>query len=168
MTLERSGFNPGHLVLELTESAVMSNPVHALQVLEGLRKSGVGLSIDDFGTGYSSLAYLKKLPVTEIKVDRSFVRDMAKDNGDESIIRAVVALAQHRELSVVAEGVEDKATYDLLGELNCGMVQGYYVARPMPFEQYLTWMGASDWRPHQGHTGGPAHAERRNMGLARK
>jgi predicted signal transduction protein with EAL and GGDEF domain len=145
--LDRWSFDPAYLILELTESAVMSDPAHAMLILKRLREMGLGLSIDDFGTGYSSLAYLKELPVTEIKVDRSFVRDMAKDSGDQAIIRAVVALAQNRHLSVVAEGVEDKVTYDLLRGLNCGMVQGYYVARPMPVQDFLNWLESSDWRP---------------------
>jgi len=145
--LERWSFDPAHLILELTESAVMSDPAFAMQILKRLREMGLGLSIDDFGTGYSSLAYLKQLPVTEIKVDRSFVRDLANDVGDQAIIRAVVALAQDRQLSVVAEGVEDLATYNLLKELNCGMTQGYYVARPMPVQDYFKWLEASEWRP---------------------
>ena len=145
--LERWSFDPAHLILELTESAVMSDPVHAMQILRRLRDIGLGLSIDDFGTGYSSLAYLKELPVTEIKVDRSFVRDMAKDTGDQAILRAVVALAQDRQLSVVAEGVEDLPTYNLLKELNCGMAQGYYIAKPMPVQDYYTWLESSSWRP---------------------
>lgn len=145
--LDRWSFDPAHLVLELTESAVMSDPAFAMQILKRLREMGLGLSIDDFGTGYSSLAYLKQLPVTEIKVDRSFVRDLAKDIGDQAIIRAVVALAQDRQLTVVAEGVEDLATYNLLKELNCGMAQGYYVARPMPVQDYAKWLESSIWRP---------------------
>ncbi len=144
--LDRWAFDPSHLILELTESAVMSDPDYAMQTLKRLRELGPGLSIDDFGTGYSSLAYLKQLPVTEIKVDRSFVRELAKDVGDQAIIRAVVALAQNRQLSVVAEGVEDAVTYELLKQLHCDMVQGYYVARPMPIQEFMPWLESSSWR----------------------
>lgn len=147
--LERWHFDPGYLVLELTESAVMSDPESACGVLERLRQFGVGLSIDDFGTGHSSLAYVKRLPVTEIKVDRAFVRDVAKDDGDESIVRAVIALAGHRDLAVVAEGVEDLDAYERLCALGCGMAQGYFIARPMPAEAYLEWLAAGEWQPRQ-------------------
>ncbi len=145
--LERWHFDPASLVLEITESAVMADPERAIQVLGKLREYGVGLSIDDFGTGYSSLAYVKRLPVTEIKVDRSFVRDVATDAGDASIIRAVVELARHQALIVVAEGVEDQDTYNRLQALGCGMAQGYFIARPMPAETYIDWLASSGWQP---------------------
>lgn len=151
--LARWRFDPSALVLELTESAVMSDPERAIQVLGRLREYGVGLSIDDFGTGYSSLAYVKRLPVTEIKVDRSFVREIATDSGDASIIRAVVELARHRALTVVAEGVEDADAYARLRALGCGMAQGYFIARPMPAESYIDWLETSGRLPHE-HSGG--------------
>jgi len=139
----------------MRESAVMSDPERAIDALGRLRQYGVGLSIDDFGTGYSSLAYVKRLPVTEIKVDRSFVRDVATDTGDASIVRAVVALARHRELAVVAEGVEDRDAYECLQDLGCGMAQGYFIARPMPAEAYMDWLAAGTWQPRQcSATGG--------------
>lgn len=152
--LTRWHFDPAALVLELTESAVMADPERAIQVLGQLREYGIGLSIDDFGTGYSSLAYVKRLPVTEIKVDRSFVRDVATDTGDASIIRAVVELARHRALTVVAEGVEDEEAYARLRALGCGVAQGYYIARPMPADSYIDWLEASDRLPQRQHTGG--------------
>lgn len=152
--LERWHFDPAYLVLELTESAVMSDPERAIDVLGRLRQYGVGLSIDDFGTGYSSLAYVKRLPVTEIKVDRSFVRDVATDTGDASIVRAVVALARHRELAVVAEGVEDRDAYECLQDLGCGMAQGYFIARPMPAEAYMEWLATGTWQPRQRSAAG--------------
>lgn len=152
--LEHWRFDPAYLVLELTESAVMSDPERAIGVLGRLRQYGVGLSIDDFGTGYSSLAYVKRLPVTEIKVDRSFVRDVATDPGDASIVRAVVALARHRALAVVAEGVEDGDAYARLKELGCGMAQGYFIARPMPADAYLEWLASGTWQPLQRSAAG--------------
>lgn len=144
--LARWQFDPAALVLELTESAVMADPERTIEVLEQLRAHGVGLSIDDFGTGHSSLAYVKRLPVTEIKVDRSFVRDVASDTGDAAIIRAVVELARHRALDVVAEGVEDAQTYARLQSLGCGTAQGYFIACPMPAESCVDWLDASDRR----------------------
>ncbi len=143
--LARWRFDPAALVLELTESAVMADPERAIQVLGQLRAHGVGLSIDDFGTGHSSLAYVKRLPVTEIKVDRSFVREVTSDAGDAAIIRAVVELARHRVLDVVAEGVEDEQTYARLQALGCGMAQGYFIACPMPAVSYADWLDASEW-----------------------
>lgn len=137
---------PSHLILELTESAMMSNPADALNVLEKLHAMGIGLSIDDFGTGYSSLTYIKKLPVSEIKIDKSFVHEMNENNGDEAIIRSVVVLAHYLKLSVVAEGVEDETTYDYLKEVGCSIAQGYYIAKPMPAVEYFKWLESNRWK----------------------
>jgi EAL domain-containing protein (putative c-di-GMP-specific phosphodiesterase class I) len=97
---------------------------------------------------------VKRLPVTEIKVDRSFVRDVATDPGDASIVRAVVALARHRALAVVAEGVEDGDAYERLQELGCGMAQGYFIARPMPADAYQDWLASGTWQPRQRSAAG--------------
>ena len=128
------------LVLELTEGSIMADPDFAIQILKVLDEMGVNISIDDFGTGYSSLAYLKKLPVDEIKIDRSFINELIRDANDAAIIDAVLVLANKMNLSVVAEGVEDKQTIDVLMQLGCGQAQGYYIAKPMPLEEFKSWL----------------------------
>ncbi len=133
------------LCLEITETAVMADPARALAALLSLREMGVKLSIDDFGTGYSSLSYLKQLPVNELKIDKSFVLGMAVDDNDAVIVRSTIDLAHNIGLTVVAEGVEDKATYDLLARLGCDIAQGYYISRPVPAEEFERWLLESDW-----------------------
>src|SRR5262249_48366651 len=123
---------PAHLLrLEITESAIMTDPARALTVLTALQRAGISLSIDDFGTGYSSMSYLKRLPVDELKIDRSFVLDMLHSDNDTVLVRSSIDLGHNLGLSVVAEGVEDQATADALAELGCDQVQGYHLARPM-------------------------------------
>ena len=134
---------PAHLVLEITESAVMRDPEYALEILWKLSSLGVKLSIDDFGTGYSSLAYLKRLPVNELKIDRAFVKDMVQDADDQVIVRTTIDLSHNLGLSVVAEGVEDQATVDALRELGCDEVQGYFYAKPMPIDELKAWLKQS-------------------------
>ncbi|MEQ6340773.1 MAG: EAL domain-containing protein [Gammaproteobacteria bacterium] len=133
------------LVLEITETAVMADTARALAALASLREMGVKLSIDDFGTGYSSLSYLKQLPVHELKIDKSFVLGMAVDDNDAVIVRSTIDLAHNIGLAVVAEGVEDKATYDLLTRLGCDVAQGYYISRPIPAEELERWLVESCW-----------------------
>ena len=128
------------LTLELTESAIVSDPFRAVAVLSQLRRMGVRLSIDDFGTGYSSLAYLKRLPVTEIKIDRSFVSNIAADQDDAAIVLSTIQLAESLRLDVVAEGVETAATFDTLAEFGCRRVQGYFLARPLPVAELEQWL----------------------------
>lgn len=131
---------PANLVLEITESAVMHDPEYALGILKQLSKLGIKLSIDDFGTGYSSLAYLKRLPVNELKIDRTFVKDMVHDEDDQVIVRTTVDLSHNLGLSVVAEGAEDQETVDALYKLGCDEVQGYFFARPMPIDELKNWL----------------------------
>lgn len=138
--LDKWSVPPEALILELTESSIMSDPEFAVSILTKLDAMGVTLSIDDFGTGHSSLAYVKELPVDEIKIDKSFIFGIKQDSNNEAIVRAVLVLAHHMNLTVVAEGVEDKETFDMLRELGCDIVQGYYFAKPMPYEQYITWL----------------------------
>ena len=133
----RSGVPPGALTLEITESGVMTDPEAAIAVLWGLRRIGVRLSVDDFGTGYSSLAYLKRLPVDEVKLDKSFVLNMTADPHDAAIVRSTIELAHNLGLQLVAEGVEDQETLELLAALGCDLVQGYHLARPMPADQLV-------------------------------
>ena len=132
---------PDCLLLEITESCLMSEPTRALETAVRLASTGVRLAIDDFGTGYSSLAYLKRLPVAELKIDKSFVGTMARDEGDATIVRSTIGLAHDLGLSVVAEGVEDQATWDLLGLLGCDVAQGYYLSQPTPASEFVQWLG---------------------------
>ena len=136
---------PASLILEVTEGAMMMNPKKSLEILNEFRQLGFGVSIDDFGTGYSSLAYLKNLPADEIKIDKSFVMNMANDKKDESIVKAAVDLAHTLGLKTVAEGVENKKTLDILSEMGCDYAQGYYMAKPMPCDDLILWIQDGEW-----------------------
>jgi predicted signal transduction protein with EAL and GGDEF domain len=131
------------LRLEVTESALMADPVRAAVVLHQLRALGVSVAIDDFGTGYSSLAYLERLPVDEIKIDRSFVRTIVERSGSNAIVRATLELAHALHLKVVGEGVEDERAWLMLKELGCEFAQGHLMAEPMPIGQLAEWLAAS-------------------------
>ncbi len=134
---------PAHLLdLEITETIIMTDPTRARRVLTELADMGVTLSIDDFGTGYSSLAYLRDLPVHQLKIDRTFVQDMGGDSDDEVIVRAVVDLAGNLGLRTIAEGVEDLGTWEQLSRLGCDSAQGYFLARPMAPEDFWAWVQA--------------------------
>ncbi len=141
--LQQTGFPTELLCLEITESAIMDDPVHALASLTRLHAMGVRLSIDDFGTGYSSLAYLKKLPVQELKIDRSFVMNLDADAGDEVIVRSTIELAHNMGLNVVAEGVENARVLQQLTELGCNEAQGYFFSRPLPAHEFSAWLKAA-------------------------
>jgi EAL domain-containing protein (putative c-di-GMP-specific phosphodiesterase class I) len=132
---------PAHLLdLEITETSIMTDPARARRVLTELAEMGVTLSIDDFGTGYSSLAYLRDLPVHQLKIDRTFVQDMGKDPDDAVIVKSVVDLARNLGLKTIAEGVEDADTWEQLRELGCDSAQGYFLARPMVADLFWGWM----------------------------
>jgi diguanylate cyclase (GGDEF)-like protein len=134
---------PGRLLtLEITESHLMSDPARTAEVLRRLSGLGIRLSIDDFGTGYSSLAYLKQLPVSEIKVDKSFVREIGHDDEDAAIVEAIIQLAHTLRLEVLAEGVEDERAQARLAGLGCDLLQGYHLARPMRAEQFARWLAS--------------------------
>jgi EAL domain-containing protein (putative c-di-GMP-specific phosphodiesterase class I) len=122
----------------------MADPARAVGLLHQLRDLGVRLSVDDFGTGYSSLSYLKRLPVHEVKIDRSFVTGLREQGEDVAIVRAIVDLGRHLGLEVVAEGVEDQATWDLLASMACDLVQGWHLARPMPTGELLPWLATRE------------------------
>jgi diguanylate cyclase (GGDEF)-like protein len=128
------------LRLELTESALMTDAAHSLAVLTRLAALGVGLSVDDFGTGYSSLAYLKRLPVDELKIDRAFVQHLAREEADAAIVGSTIGLGHSLGLRVVAEGVEDERSCELLRQWGCDVAQGYYLSRPIPAEALEQWM----------------------------
>jgi EAL domain-containing protein (putative c-di-GMP-specific phosphodiesterase class I) len=131
---------PAFIRMELTEGFLLADSGRSTGVLDGLSDVGVGLSIDDFGTGYSSLSHLKRLPIEEIKIDRSFVMQMHVDANDFMIVRATVDLGRHLGLRVVAEGVEDLATFDRLAEFGCDEAQGYYISKPMPAIEFTRWL----------------------------
>jgi diguanylate cyclase (GGDEF)-like protein len=130
----------GSLVLELTEDTLMADPEGALDVLAQLGELGIGLALDDFGTGYSSLAHLKRLPVQELKIDRSFVLDMVADAEDAVIVRSTVDLGRNLGLRVVAEGVETAAAYEQLAGYGCHAAQGYHLSRPLPARELAAWL----------------------------
>jgi len=141
-----SGFvAPAGIALELTESVVMAKPERTQHILERLSAMGFQLAIDDFGTGYSSLAYLGRLPVDEIKIDRSFVLKMSTSEGDRTIVQASIDLAHKFGKRVVAEGVEDTTTLRLLEEMGCDQAQGYLISRPLPAEHLARWL--ENWVP---------------------
>jgi len=120
----------------------MADPARAIALLHQLRALGVRLSVDDFGTGYSSLSYLKSLPVQEVKIDRSFIVGLTEQGEDVAIVRAIVDLGRHLGLEVVAEGVEDRATWELLASMGCDLVQGWHLARAMPVGELVPWLAA--------------------------
>ena len=143
--LKRCEVDSKRLSLELTESAVMANPTQAMEMLTKLHRMGVKISVDDFGTGYSSLAYLKKLPVSDIKIDKSFVKDMNRDSSDAVIVHSTIDLAHNMGLSVIAEGVESQEVLDMLIDLGCDVAQGYYFCKPQEAEKIKHWLLNSRW-----------------------
>ncbi len=147
--LTRWGIPAARLVIEITESSLMADAVHAMEVLGRLRAMGVGISIDDFGTGYSSLAYLKRLPVDELKIDKSFVAHMVNDDNDAAIVRSTIGLAHDLGISVVAEGIEDQDTWDLLASLGCDVAQGFFISRPLSAAALGCWLESTIWKPRK-------------------
>ena len=135
--LQRHALDPGHLTLEVTETTAMKNVEASLQLLNTLTAMGVKIAIDDFGTGYSSLLYLKRMPASELKIDRAFVRDLENNAEDAAIVSSIVALGRSLQLQVVAEGVETEAQRDFLDQLGCDLLQGYHLGKPMDPETFL-------------------------------
>jgi diguanylate cyclase (GGDEF)-like protein len=140
-----SGICPDQLQLEVTESAIMANPDQTLKNVTRMKNMGLRFSIDDFGTGYSSLAYLKQLPVDEIKIDKSFVMKMTTDQGDAVIVRSTIDLAHNLGLKVVAEGVENQETLRALVALGCDEAQGYYFSKPLQSAELIEWQKQRVW-----------------------
>jgi len=143
--LQSTGVAPDWMIFEITESTIMANPEHALEILNRLHKLGIRFSIDDFGIGYSSLTYLRKLPVETIKIDKSFVINMAKSQNDAVIVRSTIDLAHNLGLKTVAEGVENQEIWDRLTALGCDEAQGYHMGRPMPAGDLTRWLEESPW-----------------------
>jgi EAL domain-containing protein (putative c-di-GMP-specific phosphodiesterase class I) len=131
-TLKLSGIRPEMLKLELTESMVLNNVDDSIRKMEELKKLGVKFSLDDFGTGYSSLSYLSRLPVDQIKIDQSFVRDITTDPHDAAIVQTIIAMAENLGMEVIAEGVETEAQREFLELRGCRAYQGYLYAKPLP------------------------------------
>lgn len=134
--LDDAGLEPRYLEMELTESAVMSDPEQSIAILEQLSTMGVLVSVDDFGTGYSSMSYLRRFPIDKLKIDRLFIAEMERRPEDASIVRAIVSLAHSLRLKVVAEGVETPAQLDFLKSVGCDEYQGYYFSRPLPATEF--------------------------------
>jgi diguanylate cyclase (GGDEF)-like protein len=147
--LERHGCPARLITLEITESAVLDDPLRALANLQALRETGCALSIDDYGTGYSSLSYLRQIPVSEMKIDRSFVMHLLDNPNDEIIVRSTIELAHNMGLKVTAEGVETEAVLERLRALGCDLAQGYLISKPIPAAALEEWFRASHWA--RGH-----------------
>jgi len=150
--LRVAGLDPSYLTLEITESSIM-NTGRTVAAIDRLARLGVRLSIDDFGTGYSSLSYLQQLPVHEVKVDKSFVMSMSNNASDAAIVKSIVDLAHNLELKVVAEGVEDGASWQRLDRMGCDIAQGYYMSRPVPPDAFVQWIEA--WPERRTELFGP-------------
>jgi EAL domain-containing protein (putative c-di-GMP-specific phosphodiesterase class I) len=156
LTLRNSGFpvtverllgqwrvRPDRLVLEVTESAIIQDTARAVEIINRLHAIGVVVSIDDFGTGYTSLAYLRKLPVQELKIDKSFIKGLRTNSDDAIITRTIIELGHNLGLRVVAEGVEDSETFDMLDDLGCDVAQGYHMSRPVDAASLRGWLATS-------------------------
>ncbi len=141
--LKQYQVKPAQIVIEITEGQIMQEPDEVIEVLSNLGVMGLSLSIDDFGTGQASLTYLKELPVEKLKIDQSFVRDIASSEDDQLIVKATIELAHTLDLKVVAEGVESLAVFELLAEMNCDHVQGYYISHPLEAGQVASWFETS-------------------------
>jgi EAL domain-containing protein (putative c-di-GMP-specific phosphodiesterase class I) len=159
--LERHDADPAWLTLEITENAIMSDPERALETAGYINRLGIQLSIDDFGTGYSSFAYLKHLPVHELKIDKSFILDMDKDQEDAFIVNSIITLAHGLGLKVVAEGVETETAFRQLRSIECDLAQGYWISRPYPAETMPDWR--RDWQSRQDSLFNETHSMRLGM-----
>jgi diguanylate cyclase (GGDEF)-like protein/PAS domain S-box-containing protein len=146
--LDETGLAPENLELELTESLLLSNADVMFSVMRQLMTMGLSLAIDDFGTGYSSLSYLKQFPVSKLKIDRSFMRDVAVNADDAAIATAIISMAKSLNLKVIAEGVENEAQMSFLRERQCDEIQGYYFSKPLPAEEVAAKLRASYLEPH--------------------
>jgi EAL domain-containing protein (putative c-di-GMP-specific phosphodiesterase class I) len=144
-----AAIKPEWIMLEITEGSVMNDPESSLEIIERLHRMGYQFSIDDFGTGHSSLAYLKKMPLTELKIDKSFVVDIMNSENDATIVKATINLAHNLGLQVTAEGVENKEIMAKLKDYGCDVVQGYYLNEPLSVTDFNKWMNSSQWQVNQ-------------------
>jgi EAL domain-containing protein (putative c-di-GMP-specific phosphodiesterase class I) len=135
--LDEADVPASQLTLEVTESALIRSPAEAVSTLQDLRERGIRLAVDDYGTGQSTLSYLKHLPVHELKIDKSFVTSLADSKSDQILVRSTIDLAHELGLQVVAEGIEDQRTLDMLRDLGCDYAQGYFISKPITPEQLL-------------------------------
>ena len=158
--LVQTGADASRVVLEVTESGAMKDLAATLKMMEQLRVLGIRFSIDDFGTGYSSLAHLKRLPVDEVKIDRSFIKELEAQRDDDVIVRSTINLGHALNLKVVAEGVEEASSWAALGRLGCDLIQGYYVSKPLPMTEFTDWMTARN-ASHPSAVEAPATLEHR-------
>jgi len=138
--LEESTISAAQITLEITESMLMQDQTDIIDKLNQIKRLGMRLSIDDFGTGYSSLAYLRHMPVDELKVDRSFISDLNTFDSDLKLVHSIIDLAHNLDLEVVAEGIETEVQQQLLTDLKCERLQGYLYSKPMPYDQVVTWV----------------------------
>ena len=136
--INKTGVNPQHVELEITESLIMENIDQSIEIMKKLKTMGFSLAIDDFGTGYSSLSYLKRFPIDSLKIDQAFVRNLEHDEDDKSIVAAIIDLAQHLNLKTIAEGVETQEQWQLLKDMKCDYIQGYYFSKPNHADKLFT------------------------------
>jgi EAL domain-containing protein (putative c-di-GMP-specific phosphodiesterase class I) len=142
----RYGVPPDMVIVEVTESALVEDPQRAQETMRDLKLLGLRLSIDDYGTGYSSLAYIQRLHCDELKVDRTFVTHISGREKDAAIVRSTIDLGHSLGLTVVAEGVEDERSMNVLKELGCDLVQGFGICLPLPPEKLMEWIATCEWR----------------------
>jgi diguanylate cyclase (GGDEF)-like protein len=161
--LDETGLPPASIMFEITESAVMADPESVMATLHGLNSLGCQLAIDDFGTGFTSLAYLKKLPVNELKIDRTFVMGMIQDDNDAVLVRAIIDLAHNMGRRVVAEGVETLDIQNILEILGCDFAQGNYLSRPIPAHEFERWLSQSNLKPISNSNVTPLPTRRRHL-----
>ena len=164
--VQRTGANPSRLKLELTESLLVGNVVDMIEKMDLLKAHGIRFSLDDFGTGYSSLAYLSRLPLYQLKIDRSFVNDVSTNPNNAAIAKTIIALARSLNLNVIAEGVETHAQRNFLANAGCHSYQGYLFGRPLPLEDFEAYARLNELAPrrvnqaytHHEETARPVHA----------
>ena len=134
--MKQSGANPALLKLELTESVVLENTEDVIEQMQNIKSLGVSFSLDDFGTGFSSLSYLKRLPLDQVKIDQSFIREVISDSNDAAIVRAIIAMCQSLEIQVIAEGVETQPQLEFLKSSGCTSYQGFLFSKPIPIGEW--------------------------------
>jgi EAL domain-containing protein (putative c-di-GMP-specific phosphodiesterase class I) len=145
-SLERTGCAGNRIKLEITESSLMENPEYAARALSALRELGIRICVDDFGTGYSSLSYLHRFPIDVIKIDRSFVAELGRGGKEPAIVSAIVSLASHLGMEVVAEGIETREQLEELRKIGCGFGQGFLFSKPVSADETRGWFGqAPSW-----------------------